>query len=88
MQLSTCCLAFSNDIIRVVERLVRKYYGKITSNQTGGKRWMDLLTELEGTRKVKPALIGYLHYIRDRRNEAEHPDRRLVKKRPKEYPTH
>jgi ribosomal protein S17E len=64
--------------LRVAENLVRKYYTKITGNIGTGKTWGDILNELEQSKKVKPSILGYLHYLKDKRNEAQHPDKRFT----------
>jgi hypothetical protein len=66
-------------LFRVAESVVRKYYKKITGNSAGKKRWVDLLDDLEKTPNIKKSLLKYIHYIRDERNEAEHPDKRYSK---------
>jgi hypothetical protein len=39
--------------------------------------WAEIIDELHKNSKVKKSFIGYLDYIRDRRNEAQHPDKRF-----------
>ena|SRR5579883_15472 len=65
-------------LFRVAESLVRKYYEKITGKKATNQRMRDLIDELEKSNKVKQSLTNYLNYIRDRRNEAEHPDKRFT----------
>jgi ribosomal protein S17E len=64
--------------LRVAESLVRRYYTKITGNTAINKSWGEILNELEQSKKVKPSISGYLRYLKDKRNEAEHPDKRFT----------
>jgi len=64
--------------LRVAENLVRKYYTKITGSIAMGKSWGEILNELEQSKKVKPSILGYLRYLKEKRNEAEHPDKRFA----------
>jgi len=64
--------------MRVAENLVRRYYTKITGNAAINKSWGDILNELEQSKKVKPSILGHLRYLKEKRNEAEHPDKRFT----------
>jgi ribosomal protein S17E len=64
--------------MRVAENLVRRYYTKITGNTAMGNSWREILNELEQSKKVKPSILGYLRYLKDKRNEAEHPGKRFA----------
>jgi ribosomal protein S17E len=64
--------------MRVAENLVRRYYTKITGNTAMGKSWGEILNELEQSKKVKPSVLGYLRYLKEKRNEAEHPGKRFT----------
>jgi ribosomal protein S17E len=64
--------------LRVAENLVRRYYTKITGGIAMDKSWREILNELEQSKKVKPSILGYLKYLKDKRNEAEHPDKRFT----------
>jgi hypothetical protein len=33
--------------------------------------------KLEQNKKVKPSIIGYLRYLKEKRDEAQHPDKRF-----------
>ena len=58
---------------RASEDVLRLYYENKTQNSSGRKGWNDIIQELlkiEGTNKP---FVDYLNYIRDKRNEAEHP---------------
>lgn len=63
---------------RATENIIRKYYTKVTGESASGKTWKTLLDELEKNQGTNRALIGYLDYLRNRRNEAEHPDKRFT----------
>jgi ribosomal protein S17E len=64
--------------LRVAENLVRRYYTKITGSTATGKSWGEILNELDQSKKVKPSILGYLKYLKEKRNEAEHPDKRFT----------
>jgi ribosomal protein S17E len=64
--------------MRVAESLVRRYYTKITGNAGINKSWGEILNELEQSKKVKPSILGYLKYLKYKRNEAEHPAKRFT----------
>jgi ribosomal protein S17E len=64
--------------LRAAENLVRRYYAKITGSIAMGKSWGEILNELEQSKKVKPSILGYLRYLKEKRNEAEHPDKRFT----------
>lgn len=63
---------------RATENIIRKYYTKVTGESTNGKSWRTILDELEQDQRTNRPLIGYLDYLRDKRNEAEHPDKRFT----------
>ncbi len=64
--------------LRAVEAMVRELHHIITG-KTSNKAWAQLIDEVEKDLKAKgeqpPLLLGYLDYIRDVRNKADHPDR-------------
>jgi ribosomal protein S17E len=64
--------------LRAAESIVRKYYKKITGNDPINKNWGDILKELEESKKVKSSILGYLKYLKEKRNEAQHPDKRFT----------
>lgn len=64
-------------LFRLAENIVRKYYVKITGKPAGKQKWFDLLDELEKSPDVNKSFVGYMHYIRDERNKAEHPEKRF-----------
>lgn len=63
---------------RVTENIVRQYYAKTTKKSAHGKSWKSILDELERNQQSNKPLIKYLDYLRDKRNEAEHPDKRFT----------
>lgn len=63
---------------RATEHIVRQYYTKITKKSARGKSWKTILDELERNQQTNMSLINYLDYLRDKRNEAEHPDKRFT----------
>lgn len=64
-------------LFRVAEKIVRKYYEKTTNNPSTGLSWGNIVTNLKNAQAQKTALIGYLDYLRNKRNDAEHPDKRF-----------
>jgi|GEM_PF-886575 len=78
--------------LRVAESIVRRYYKKITGNDPINKNWDDsihknwggILKELEESKKVKSSILGYLKYLKEKRNEAQHPDKRFTQEESEE----
>jgi len=64
-------------LLRVAENAVRKYSEKLTG-KVPDSSWGDILNELEKNLRVKKSVVGYLHYLKDMRNEAQHPDKRFT----------
>jgi len=64
-------------LLRVAENIVRRYYVKVTGKSAEKVSWGDILKELEQSQQVEKPLIGYLQYLKQKRNEAEHPDKRF-----------
>ncbi len=62
----------------MAEHEVRYLYKRLIGKDASSKSWGDLLEELEKTGKLDRPLLGYLDYLRDKRNEAEHPDKRFA----------
>ena len=64
--------------LRAVEGMVKELHRTITGKKSA-KPWAQLLDEVEKDIKSKgeqpPLLLGYLDYIRDVRNKADHPDK-------------
>ncbi|MFW9972602.1 MAG: hypothetical protein ACFFDF_20620 [Candidatus Odinarchaeota archaeon] len=63
--------------MRVVESVFRNYYQNITSNDPSGKQWGSMLEELKNNQSANQKLVGYFDYLKDIRNELQHPDKRL-----------
>lgn len=64
--------------LRAVESMVRELHHSVTGRRST-KAWADLLDEVDKDLKNRgeqpPLLFGYLDYIRDVRNKADHPDK-------------
>lgn len=64
--------------LRAVEGMVRELHYVITGKKSK-KGWAQLIDEVEEDLKSKgeqpPLLLGYLDYMRDVRNKADHPDK-------------
>lgn len=63
--------AASMILLRATEGIIKQYYKKLTGKNTK-KKLNDLLIDLEQNHKLKKPLLGYLHYLRDKRNAAMH----------------
>lgn len=60
-------------LLRVCERILQKYYKKITGKSSGKKTWGMMLKELTKSPKTDLALIGYLNYLNSKRIDTSHP---------------
>lgn len=60
--------------LRASEDSIRKLYEFKTGNAHRRKGWKNILDELGNIEGINQTLIGYLNYIREIRNTAEHPD--------------
>lgn len=58
---------------RASEDVLRLYYENKTQNNSGRKGWNYIIQELLKIEDANKAFVNYLNYIRDKRNEAEHP---------------
>ena len=65
-------------LLRVAENVVRTYYARIAGKPAGKKDWNEILEELRARQDASRPLIGYLDYIRDKRNEVMHPETRYT----------
>jgi hypothetical protein len=63
---------------RVAENIIRKYYERVTGNSASEKMWSQLLLEMEQQKLLKSSTLGYLRFLKEKRNEAEHPDKRFT----------
>lgn len=61
--------------LRAAEDVVRKYYELKFSEKSGRTSLKEILDKLMERSDVDKTLMGYLHYIRTKRNEAEHPEK-------------
>jgi hypothetical protein len=61
--------------LRASEDAVRRYYEFKTGQKVGSADWKFILDELLKRQDVRRSLVGHLDYVREKRNEAEHPDR-------------
>ena len=60
--------------LRASEDSIRKFYNFKTGNDAQRKGWKNILDELSNIKDINKTLLGYLDYIREIRNTAEHPD--------------
>jgi len=60
--------------LRASEDCIRKLFNRKTGKNSGKLGWKKILDALEKTPDMDHTLIGYLNYIREMRNAAEHPD--------------
>ena len=60
--------------LRASEDSIRKFYVFKTENDPQRKGWKNILNELSKIQDINKTLLGYLDYIREIRNTAEHPD--------------
>lgn len=65
-------------LFRVAEKIVRTFYEKTAGNSATGMSWGQIVTTLQTAVPQKKEFLGYLDYLRTKRNEAEHPDKRFV----------
>jgi hypothetical protein len=65
-------------LFRVAENTFRSYYARVMKKDPGKAGWAELLEEMERGNLVKKSILGYLQYLKDKRNEAEHPDKRFT----------
>lgn len=65
-------------LFRVAESVVRKYYENESNKSSEKLKWADIVSELRTNQKTRGVLVGYLDYLRDKRNQAEHPDKRFT----------
>ena len=60
--------------LRASEDSIRKFYNFKTGKDPQKKGWKNILDELSKIQDINKTLLGYLDYIREIRNTAEHPD--------------
>lgn len=61
--------------LRASEDSIRKFCVFKTGSDPQRKGWKNLLDELSSIKDINKTLLGYLDYIREIRNTAEHPDK-------------
>jgi hypothetical protein len=61
--------------LRGAEAVLRQYYEFKTQAKGGEKPWAEIVEELEKMPNVDKTLLGYLNFIRERRNETQHPEK-------------
>ncbi len=61
--------------LRASEDAVRSFYEFKTGQKAGSADWKFILDELLKRQDVRKSLVGHLDYVREKRNEAEHPDK-------------
>lgn len=74
-------------LCRSVERVLQKYYTRITSQEVGKKNLGAMIRDLEGIQykdRIKKSLLAYLHYINEERINADHPYKRFSQKESEE----
>lgn len=59
--------------LRASEETIRRYYQYKFGHDPGDLTWAQILEKLDGLKDIDKTLLGNLHYIRKKRNEAEHP---------------
>src|SRR5260370_30678811 len=64
-------------LLRVAENVARKHSEKLSGKTVKKGSWGQILDGLGKIEGVKKSTLGYLHYLRDKRNEAQHPDKRF-----------
>ena len=63
-------------LFRAAERETRKYYERVTGKPFSKGNWSDLIEDMKKNKTAPNDIISYLDFIRLKRNEAEHPDKR------------
>ncbi len=63
-------------LLRFAERIIQKYYKKIMRKNPKKMTLGQIINELEKSGKVKKSLLGYFHFINEKRIRTSHPYRR------------
>ena len=61
--------------LRGTEAVLRQYYEFKMQTKSGSRSWSEIVDELEKRSDVNRTLLGYLDFIRERRNETQHPEK-------------
>jgi hypothetical protein len=64
-------------LFRAAERESRKYYARVTGKSAPAK-WYDLIEDMKKNKSAPSTVTSYMDFIRLKRNEAEHPDKRYT----------
>ena len=64
-------------LLRAAEGAVKNYYLQVIGQQTTKLNWNAIIDELEKNHHIKKPFANYLHYLRDKRNEAAHPGKQF-----------
>jgi len=70
-------------LCRVAEKLAISYYEKFMQSKSVGKRWNDMYFEIKKkheTGKTKRSVLALYDFLREKRNEAQHPGKRFIEK--------
>lgn len=60
--------------LRAAEDSIRRFYKFKVGKSTQRMGWKNIIDELEKINNINKSIIGYIDYIREVRNQAEHPD--------------
>ena len=63
---------------RVAESIIRRYYERVTSQSASGKTLAQILQQMEQGQLMTKSALGYARFLKDKRNEAQHPDKRFT----------
>ena len=61
--------------LRGAEAVLRQYYEFKTQRKSGERPWGEIVEELEKWPDADKTLLGYVNFIRERRNETQHPEK-------------
>ena len=64
-------------LLRASEGIAEFHYKKITGKNNSKLSWNKKIQDLQENYKIKKSLSNYLHYIRDKRNQAAHPGKQF-----------
>ena len=64
-------------LFRAAERESRKYYKRVTGLNPP-EHWYDLIEDMRNKKTAPTSILNYMDFIRTKRNEAEHPEKRYT----------
>lgn len=64
-------------IMRAIESSLRSHYKLITGSNPSGKNWGTILKDLHGHPSAEKKILNYFDYLKDYRNQIQHPDTRF-----------